>query len=155
MTVRLALEYAYSKGPIVAAAGNSGYKTDHPFPPEPLDLPMYPACYNWVLGVEATVPSGSNAWFSNNDPTGPVISDSRPYNNIFWNDNEYNYEMRAPGVSILSTVPNGQYRWFQGTSMASGCCMAEPWPMAKASGSKARIAASVVMAMGRMRFLPA
>jgi len=118
MTIRLALEYAYSKGPIIAAAGNNGYKIDHPFPPDPPDWPMYPACYNWVLGVEATIPNGWNAWFSNYDPTGPVISDSRPYNNIFWNDNEYNYEMRAPGVSILSTVPNGQYRLFQGTSMA-------------------------------------
>ena len=118
VTVRLAFEYAYSKGLIVAAAGNSGYKIDHPFPPDPRDWPMYPACYNWILGVEATIPNGWNAWFSNYDPTGPVIFDSRPYDDIYWNDNEYNYEMRAPGVSILSTVPNGQYRYFQGTSMA-------------------------------------
>jgi len=118
VTVRLAFEYAYSKGLIVAAAGNNGFKIDWPMPPWPPTVPMYPACYNWILGVEATIPSGYNAWFSNYDPTGPVISDSRPYNNIFWNDNEYNYEMRAPGVSLLSTVPNGQYRYYSGTSMA-------------------------------------
>jgi len=118
ITVRLALEYAYSKGPIVAAAGNSGYKVDWPCPPMPITAPMFPACYNWVLGVEATEPSGNNAWFSNFDPTGPVLTDNRPYNGIYWNDEEYNYETRAPGVSIISTVPNGQYRYFQGTSMA-------------------------------------
>jgi len=118
MTVKLALEYAYSKGLIVAAAANTGWKIDWPCPPFPLTVPMFPACYNWVLGVEATDPTGNNAWFSCFDPTGPVISDSRPYNGLFWNDNDYNYEMRAPGVSILSTVPNGQYRSFQGTSMA-------------------------------------
>ena len=118
VTVRLALEYAYTKGPIVAAAGNNGYKIDWPFPPWPPTAHLFPASYNWVLGVEATIPNGWNAWFSNYDPTGPVISDSRPYNRIFFNDQEYNYEMRAPGVSILSTVPNGQYRYFSGTSMA-------------------------------------
>ena len=118
ITVRLALEYAYSKGPIIASAANEGHKLDWPFPPWPPTAPVFPACYNWILGVEATVPNGWNAWFSNYDPTGPVISDGRPYGLIFFNDNEYNYEVRAPGVSILSTVPNGQYRWYNGTSMS-------------------------------------
>ena len=35
--------------------------------------------------------------------------------------------------------------------MASGCWIAEPWPRASASGSKVRIAASVVMVIGRSR----
>ncbi len=118
MTIRLAMEYAYSKGLIVAAAGNMNYKTDLPFPPWPPYQPNYPACYNWVLGVEATDQSGNNAWFSNFDPTGPVISDGRPYGSMYWNDYDYNYEMRAPGVSFISTVPNGQYRSYSGTSMA-------------------------------------
>ena len=118
MTIRLAMEYAYSKGLIVAAAGNMNYKTDLPFPPWPPYEPNYPACYNWVLGVEATDQNGNNTWFSNYDPTGPIISDSRPYGGIYYNDYDYNYEMRAPGVSFISTVPNGQYRSYSGTSMA-------------------------------------
>ena len=118
ITIRLAMEYAYSKGLIVAAAGNMNYKTDLPFPPWPPYQPNYPACYNWVLGVEATDQSGNNTWFSNFDPTGPIISDSRPYGGMYYNDYDYNYEMRAPGVSFISTVPNGQYRSYSGTSMA-------------------------------------
>lgn len=118
ITIRLAMEYAYSKGLIVASAGNMNTKTDLPFPPWPPYEPNYPACYNWVLGVEATDQNGNNAWFSNFDPTGPVISDGRPYGSIYYNDFDYNYEMRAPGVSILSTVPGGQYRFYNGTSMA-------------------------------------
>ncbi len=119
ITIRLAFEYAYSKGPIIAAAGNSGYKIDHPTPPFPMTAPMFPASYNWVLGVEATEASGWNAWFSNFDPTGPVIFDGRPYGSIFYNDRELNYEVRAPGLSLISTVPNGQYRFYSGTSMAT------------------------------------
>ncbi|KAF0128254.1 MAG: Fervidolysin [Bacteroidetes bacterium] len=118
-TLRLALEYAYSTGIIVAAAGNDGYKIDEPTPPFPLTNPLFPAAYGWVLGVEATAPGRNNAWFSNYDPTGPVIHDSRPYDWIFYNYAGYNYEMRAPGVGIWSTVPNGGYRSYSGTSMAT------------------------------------
>lgn len=118
-TLRLALEYAYSKGIIVAAAGNDGFKIDEPTPPFPLTKPMFPAAYGWVLGVEATAPGGNNAWFSNYDPTGPVIHDSRPYDWVFYNYAGYNYEMRAPGFNIWSTLPNGGYRRYSGTSMAT------------------------------------
>ncbi len=118
ITIRLAMEYAYSKGLIVAAAGNMNTKTDLPCPPWPLYEPNFPACYNWVLGVEATDQSENNTGFSNFDPTGPVISDGRPYGSIYFNEHDYNYEMRAPGVSVMSTVPNGQYRAYSGTSMA-------------------------------------
>jgi hypothetical protein len=40
-------------------------------------------------------------------------------------------------------------------AIASGCCIAEPWPIPSASGNKARIAARVVMAIGRKRLTPA
>jgi subtilisin family serine protease len=119
ITTRLAFEYAYSKGPIIAAAGNQDFKIDYPYPPWPPTHPLFPASYNWIIGVEATSPNGFNAWFSNFDPTGPVISDSRPYDWIFFNDRDFNYEVRAPGTGILSTVPNGQYRVYNGTSMAT------------------------------------
>jgi subtilisin family serine protease len=119
MTIRLAMEYAYAKGLIVAAAGNMNTKTDLPFPPWPPYEPNFPACYNWVLGVEATLPDGGNTWFSNFDPTGPVLSDGRPYGSIYFNNHDYNYELRAPGLSFMSTVPNGQYRSYSGTSMAT------------------------------------
>lgn len=119
ISIRLAMEFAYSKGLIVAAAGNQNHKTDFPFPPWPPTVPNFPACYNWVLGVEATLPGGSNTWFSNFDPTGPVISDGRPYGSIFFNHSDFNYEMRAPGLSFMSTIPGGQYRNYSGTSMAT------------------------------------
>ena len=35
---------------------------------------------------------------------------------------------------------------------ARGCCIDAPWPIARASGSSVRIAASVVIAIGRIRF---
>ncbi len=40
-------------------------------------------------------------------------------------------------------------------AIASGRSMDEPPPRARASGARARIAASVVMAMGRSRLTPA
>ncbi len=40
-------------------------------------------------------------------------------------------------------------------AIASGCCMADPWPMPSASGISARMAANVVIAIGRMRLIPA
>ena len=71
---------------------------------------MYPAAYNFVLGVEASSnTNGTLASFSNFDEDGPITS-------IF--ANLENYELRAPGTSILSTFPNGQYKQLNGTSMA-------------------------------------
>ena len=105
MTLKTALENAYSTAVIVAAAGN-----DH-IPIEGFGgAPMFPACYGWVIGVEATQQGGARANFSNYDPSGPVS-----YNN----DYGYNYELKAPGVSVHSTLPNGQYGNLSGTSMAT------------------------------------
>jgi len=110
LTLKTALENAYSTAVIVAAAGNDGYKIDPPYPPPPVYKPMFPACYPWVLGVMATGQSGGLSGFSNFDPSGPVV---------YTNSYGHNYETSAPGESILSTFPNGGYHLLNGTSMAT------------------------------------
>jgi len=109
-TVKIVLENAYAYAVLVAAAGNNGYKVDPPYPPWPPYAPMYPACYGFVIGVEATTSSGGLAGFSNFDPSGPAVA-GNPYG--------HNYEIKAPGVGIYSTFPNGNYNSLSGTSMAS------------------------------------
>ncbi|ABK18594.1 fervidolysin. Serine peptidase. MEROPS family S08A [Syntrophobacter fumaroxidans MPOB] len=95
-----ALAVAFEQAVLVAAAGNDGA----------INLPciggrdMYPAAYNWVLGVMASTPSGLIASFSNTDC---VPHDS------------HEYELMAPGVDIWSTFPNEQYAAWDGTSMAA------------------------------------
>ena len=108
--LRDALINAYTTAVIVAAAGNDGYKVDPPFPPYPIYKPMYPACYPWVLGVEASNQAGELANFSNFDPSGPFVP-ANPFG--------HNYEVRAPGVNIWSTFPDGSYHSLNGTSMAT------------------------------------
>lgn len=58
--------------------------------------PIYPASLPWVLGVEASTVNDRLANFSNSG-----------------------YEVRAPGVSIYSTLPGDQYAKWSGTSMAA------------------------------------
>jgi hypothetical protein len=65
---------------------------------------MYPAAYNWVLGVMASTQSGSRASFSNYDCT--------PHDS-------HEYELLAPGVDVWSTLPNENYAAWDGTSMAA------------------------------------
>ena len=65
---------------------------------------IYPAAYNYVLGVE------DNAGYTNYDQDGPIASG---YANLL------NYELVAPGTSIMSTVPGGGYNTLTGTSMAA------------------------------------
>ena len=67
--------------------------------------PFFPACYSFVLGVEATTQSNLLASFSNFDPSGPIVAD---------NSYGYNYEIRAPGVDIWSTFPNANYNSLNG-----------------------------------------
>lgn len=78
----------------VAAAGNDGTFTDEHSTAVPAGLPVAN-----IISVAATDHHDELAWFSNH---GAVEVD-----------------IAAPGVSILSTVPNGGYDSFQGTSMAS------------------------------------
>lgn len=103
-----ALGQAYQTAVLVAAAGNDGLGIDPRC--AMLAAPMFPAAFTFVLGVQATS-TGGIAPFSNYDCDGPSYSQ---YNE----EQLYNYELSAPGVNIMSTVPNGQYRSYNGTSMA-------------------------------------
>ena len=77
----------------VAAAGNSGLDTD--------TYPNYPSSYDLdnVIAVAAVGKNDVLASFSN------------------FGDNSV--DIAAPGVSILSTIPNGGYASYSGTSMAT------------------------------------
>lgn len=89
-----AIEYASDKGVLfVAAAGNSGEDND--------ETPNYPASYDIdnILAVAATDSEDELASFSNYGATS--------------------VDMAAPGVSILSTVPDEDYETMSGTSMAT------------------------------------
>lgn len=109
-----ALGQAYQTAVLVAAAGNDGAGIDPRCclsPPPP--APMFPAAFTFVFGVQATTIGdiAGLASFSNYDCDGPSYSQ---YNE----EQLYNYELSAPGANIMSTVPNGQYRSYNGTSMA-------------------------------------
>lgn len=105
-----ALSVAYQTAVLVAAAGNDLAdinKCNNPLSPGP----MFPGAFTFVLGVQATQQIGGLAGFSNYDSDGPSYSS-------FSEEQLYNYELSAPGVGIMSTVPNGGYRNYNGTSMA-------------------------------------
>ena len=107
-----ALGKAYATAVIVAAAGNDGHDLTsyHCM----MDAPMYPAAFQFVLGVEAAKDKQGNlASFSNFDYDGPIYSEYSSETQL------YNYELRAPGQSVVSTFPKGQYRAMNGTSMAT------------------------------------
>jgi subtilisin family serine protease len=111
-----ALAKAYSKAVLVAAAGNDFkciYAHDCPINKKSAfyNGPMFPAAFTFVLGVEASNPDGSLTGFSNFDEDGPVFSK-------YGEEQLYNYELRAPGASIMSTYPGGRYKKLNGTSMA-------------------------------------
>ena len=111
----LALGKAYAKCVLVAAAGNDclpiNPTTKCPYCGE-YGAPCYPAAFTFVLGVQATSSAyGSRASFSNYDDDGPIYSQ-------FSEEKLYNYEVSAPGTSMISTYPGGKYKSLQGTSMA-------------------------------------
>ena len=108
-----ALAKAYTHAVLVAAAGNDCRTINHAVCPvcKQVGSPMFPAAFTFVLGVEATDNAGARASFSNFDEDGPVLSK-------FGEEQLYNYELRAPGVGIMSTYPGGKYKQLNGTSMA-------------------------------------
>lgn len=106
-TVENALINAYVNSILVAAAGNDGLCICNDCF---ICATIFPAGYPFVLGVQC------EGDFSNFDPSGPIDFVSAPI---------WNYELTAPGVNIMSSIPNG-YRSYSGTSMAapivSGIC---------------------------------
>ena len=115
--MRQALERAYQSAVIVAAAGNDGKCINSPHHPSPCygAAPMFPAAYSFVLGVQATTYGGGLAGFSNYDDDGKTFSSVT----TLQDPDGFNYELKAPGTDMLSTVPGGKYKVLNGTSIAA------------------------------------
>lgn len=116
MALEDALANAYANAVLVAAAGNDELCIGPAICDDFRDpYPMFPAALSFVLGVEATKQYWCEdfhwrAPFSNFDQDGPIYSG--------WPD-LWNYELRAPGLALWSTIPGGSYRSYSGTSMAA------------------------------------
>ena len=108
---------AAEKAIVVAAAGNEGFcmhsthrdlhgmATPH--------LPCLPGAYESTIGIMATQEDGSLTRWSNFDCNGPLRGVNQS-GYIGWG-----YQLRVPGNNMLSTLPNGEYGYLSGTSMAT------------------------------------
>jgi len=113
--LRQSLERAYQTAVIVAAAGNDGLQILPVCKPREPYGPMFPAAYSFVLGVQATTNTGALAAFSNYDCDGPNYSSA----STLQDPDGFNYELKAPGTNMLSTISGGKYKVLQGTSMSA------------------------------------
>lgn len=101
--VQEALETAYERCVLVAAAGNGGLQNEpdiHHLDGEP----TYPAAFPFVVGVMSESASHVESAFTNYDAK---------------KDNKVEYEVYAPGEDVYSSIPSNRYAKWSGTSMAA------------------------------------
>lgn len=100
IAVQDALETAYTRCVLVAAAGNDAMPNEGRL----ITAPTYPAALSYVMGVMSVDMWGVESGFTNYDVTA--------YSSV-------EYEVYAPGSQILSTIPDNRYATWSGTSMAA------------------------------------
>ena len=103
--VEAALKDAYEVSVLVASAGNDGLSTTEAATNGYKNcMDVYPAGYNFVVGVMASDNDDHLAPFSNWD---------------YISGKGCEYEMTAPGSDIYSTLPDDRYAVWSGTSLAA------------------------------------